>query len=318
MEAVCVGLLVADIFISPIDALPRAGELTAVDGFLTGVGGCAANTAACLRRLDRSVTVVGKVGRDLFGDFVIRDLERLGVDSANVGRSDAQPTSTTVIVNVRGEDRRYLHCFGANAAFSIADVDTRVLDDARLLYVGGYLAMPEVRPGDLARLFHAAKTRSITTVLDVVVPAGAPVSLADVDPVLTYTDYFLPNEDEAGRLTARDGAAGQAAFLSDRFPDCAVVITRGSRGSLARRGNHLIETAAFPFDSVDESGAGDAFAAGLIAGVLDGWPLDRCLQFAAAVGGSCTRALGCTAGVFRKSEALEFLAGAQCRSARST
>jgi 5-dehydro-2-deoxygluconokinase len=58
---------------------------------------------------------------------------------------------------------------------------------------------------------------------------------------------------------------------------------------------------------VDESGAGDAFAAGLIAGVLEGWPLERTLRFAAAVGASCTRALGCTDGVFSMEEALAFL-----------
>jgi len=59
---------------------------------------------------------------------------------------------------------------------------------------------------------------------------------------------------------------------------------------------------------VDESGAGDAFAAGFISGLLEKWPLEKTLRFASAVGASCTRALGCTEGVFRFEEALAFIA----------
>src|SRR5712692_4530508 len=114
MDVVCLGILVADIFASPIVSLPAAGELRLVDRYLLGAGGCATNTAACLRRLGREVRVVGKVGEDLFGDFVLEDLERLGVDPSYVARSRSYPTSNTYIVNVQGDDRRYLHCIGSN------------------------------------------------------------------------------------------------------------------------------------------------------------------------------------------------------------
>ena len=87
MDVVCAGILIADIFASPIDSLPAAGELRLVDRYVLSAGGCAANTAACLRRLGRNVRVVGKVGEDLFGDFVLKDLERLGIDAAGVARS---------------------------------------------------------------------------------------------------------------------------------------------------------------------------------------------------------------------------------------
>jgi sugar/nucleoside kinase (ribokinase family) len=61
-------------------------------------------------------------------------------------------------------------------------------------------------------------------------------------------------------------------------------------------------------ESVDESGAGDAFAAGFITGLLENWSLDRTLRFASAVGASCTRALGCTEGVFHFDEAQSYVA----------
>jgi len=309
MDVICLGILVADLFASPIDSLPNEGELKTTDRFLLSAGGCAVNTAVDLRRLDCSVAAFGKVGGDLFGDFVTAELQRHGIDTSNVKRSATLPTSSTVILNVRGQDRRYLHCIGANAEFSLADVDCAVLKSARILYVGGYLAMPNFGPADLALLFATAKKHSVLTVLDVVIPAGHAVSLQLVEPALPYTDYFLPNQDEARALTGYDEPADQAKCLARVNPACTVVVTRGRRGSLTKCGNALIDTAPFPVDSIDESGAGDAFTAGFIAGLLRDWSIDCTLSFASAVGASCTRALGCHAGVFTFDEAVEFLRG---------
>jgi sugar/nucleoside kinase (ribokinase family) len=305
MDVLCLGILVADVFASPVDSLPNAGELTITDRFLSTVGGCAANTAVDLRRLNRSVAVAGKIGCDMFGDFVVGELQRQGIEVSSISRSPTLPTASTVILNVRGEDRRYLHCIGANAEFSLSDFDFRTLENARILYVGGYLAMPGFSPDDLAHLFEAAHRRTLTTVLDVVIPAGASVSLDCVKPVLPFTDYFLPNQDEARRLTGLEAPAAQAKRLGELNPSCTIVITRGREGSLARCGTALIDTAPFQVESIDESGAGDAFAAGFITGLLENWAIDDILCFAGAVGASCTRALGCHAGVFRFDEAVQ-------------
>ena len=309
MDVVCLGILVADVFVSPVDALPKAGELKTTERFLSTVGGCAANTALDLRRLDRSVAISGKVGRDMFGDFVVGELQRRGIQVSGIRRSQALPTSSTVILNVRGEDRRYLHSIGANAEFSLADVDFQILEGARILYAGGYLAMPGFSPDDLARLFQEARRRRLTTVLDVVIPAGLAVSLDHMKPVLPFTDYFLPNQDEARALTGLDSAADQAECLAQFNAACTVVITRGRDGSLTRCGNEFLDTPPFRVDSVDESGAGDAFAAGFITGLLENWPIGETLRFAGAVGASCTRALGCHDGVFHFEEARHAVAG---------
>lgn len=307
MDVACVGILVADVFASPIPRLPDEGELTTTAGFMTSVGGCAANTAVALRILGRNVTVAGKVGTDMLGEFVISDLRRHGIGVEHIRKTSKQSTSGTVIFTVQGEDRRYLHCIGANADFTLEDIDYTLLDNVRVLYVGGYLAMPSFAPEQLAALFREARRRGLTTVLDVVMPAGASFGMEHVAPALPFTDYFLPNQDEAARLTGRSDPLGQAEYLSEQNPDCAVVITRGPRGSLAKRNRRIIETPPFQMETVDESGAGDAFTAGLITGLLENWELDRALSFASAAGASCTRALGCSAGVFTFDEAVAFL-----------
>jgi sugar/nucleoside kinase (ribokinase family) len=306
MDVACVGILVADVFASPIPRLPGEGELTTTSGFVTSVGGCAANVAVALRILGSTVTIAGKVGTDMFGDFVISDLRRHAIGVEHIRRTSNRSTSGTVIFTVQGEDRRYLHSIGANADFTLEDIDYSLLDDVRVLYVGGYLAMPSFAPEQLARLFEEAKRRGLTTVLDVVMPAGMSFGMQHIALALPYTDYFLPNQDEAARLTGLADAGAQAEYLSALNPDCAVVITRGRHGSFAKRGDRIIETRPYQVETVDESGAGDAFTAGLTVGLLQQWEFEHTLSFAAAVGASCTRALGCSAGVFSFDEAVAF------------
>lgn len=307
MDVVCLGILVADILTNPVDSLPAAGELRLADRYVLSVGGCAANTAISLRRFGRSVTVLGKVGDDLFGEFVLRDLERLGVESSRVARSRTQATSATLIVNVRGEDRRFIHCIGANADFSYADVDLSALDGARVLYVGGYMAMPGFGPQDLTQLFREARKRGLMTALDVVIAAGSRVSLEHVEPALPYTDVFLPNDDEARALTGKEDPVEQARLLARLNPGGTVVITQGTNGVLARRAGRVLRAGTHRVESVDQSGAGDAFSAGFLVGMLEDWPLDATVRFASAAGASCTRALGCTTGVFHFDEAIAFV-----------
>jgi sugar/nucleoside kinase (ribokinase family) len=82
----------------------------------------------------------------------------------------------------------------------------------------------------------------------------------------------------------------------------------GRRGALAQHRDQVLRAAAYQLDCVDESGAGDAFDAGFVTGLLEHWPLEITLRFASAVGASCTRRLGCTTGVFSLEEAEAFVA----------
>jgi sugar/nucleoside kinase (ribokinase family) len=304
-EVFCAGILVADLFAPPLPRLPRAGELLHVVDFLLTVGGCAANTAADLVRLGRSAAVAGKVGRDAAGDFVLGALGAHGIDATPVRRSDA-PTSRTVILPVIGEDRRYVHAVGANADFTVDDVDFDRAAAARVLYVGGYLLLPGLASGDLARLFAHARSRGVLTVLDVAgVRPGT--GMSPLAAVLSHTDVFLPNGDEAHALTGEQAPARQAAI----FLECGakvVAVTLGAAGAVVCAAGERLRAAAYPVEVMDPSGGGDAFDAGFIVGLLEGWDLRRTLAFASAVGASACTRLGCTDGVFTRAEADAFVA----------
>ena len=140
-DVVCVGIVVADMFASPLPHLPVPGELAPVDELLLQTGGCAANTSVDVAKLGAKVAVVARVGNDIFGEFIRDDLEQKGVDVSGIQVSPVTPTSRTVILTVTGEDRRYIHSVGANAEFTLNGVDLGLIADARVLYVGGYLLL---------------------------------------------------------------------------------------------------------------------------------------------------------------------------------
>lgn len=305
VEIFCAGILVADLFAPPLPRLPHAGELLHVDHFLLTVGGCAANTGVDLMKLGRSVAIAGKVGSDAAGDFIVAALSAQGLATDSIRRS-AAPTSRTVILPVVGEDRRYIHAVGANAEFTIGDVDFDRAAAARVLYVGGYLLLPGLSGGDLARLFAHARSRGVLTILDVAgVRPGT--GMAPLAGVLPHTDVFLPNGDEAYALTGERLPERQAAILLDSGAG-VVAVTLGAQGTVVATAAERLRAGAFPVDVVDPSGGGDAFDAGFITGLLEGWDLRRTLTFASAVGASACRRLGCTDGVFTRTEADHFVA----------
>jgi sugar/nucleoside kinase (ribokinase family) len=306
-SALCVGILVADVFVPPLDRLPAAGELLATDDFLLQPGGCAANTAIALGKLGVRAAVCGRVGDDLLGDFVARDLGSREIDTRGVLRTEGSSTSKTVIVPVVGEDRRFIHTFGANAALTARDIEPSALAAAEVIYVGGYLILPSLREDELAGRLREARSHGAQVVLDVAVPSGQELSLEAASVLLPLADYFVPNSDEAWALTGETDPARQAERFVEHGAN-TVVIKLGERGVHVRSGDVSFEVHAPPMQVIEPSGAGDAFAAGLMLGILEGWELERSMRFASVIGGSACTALGCWAGVFTRSQAEEFLA----------
>jgi len=303
----CVGILVADVFVPPLARLPEPGELIATDDFLLQPGGCAANTAIALRTLGVDAAVCGRVGDDLLGSFVEQDLRSHGIDTSGIRRTEGLGTSKTVIIPVAGDDRRFVHTFGANAALTAGDIDPAALEAAEVVCVGGYLVLPSLREDGLADRLRAARAHGTQVVLDVAVPVGASLSLDVAAEVLPFVDYFVPNEDEGFALTGERDPRRQAERFLECGADC-VAITLGDQGVYVRRGDWELDVEAPPMEVVEPSGAGDAFAAGLVVGILAGWELERSVRFAAVLGASACTALGCYAGLLTREEAEAFLA----------
>src|SRR5262245_6882204 len=121
-EVLCVGIVVADHVSTPIDHVPAAGELVMTDRMLLTLGGCAANVAVDLAKMGVGAAVLGRVGDDVFGRVVRGMLDEYGIDTSGLLTTPGLATSQTMVVNVAGQDRRFIHSFGANAAVTGSDI----------------------------------------------------------------------------------------------------------------------------------------------------------------------------------------------------
>ncbi len=308
---VCAGVLVADHLCTPIDHVPTAGELVRADELILNIGGCASNAAMDLARLGVRSAICGKVGADVFGRFVSDTLAEQGVDVSLLRVDPVRATSQTLIVNVKGEDRRFIHSFGANSGLTIDDLDPAFASAPKVFYVGGYLILQGLDSSALAERFKSARANGTMTLLDVATPGPADY-LQHLIEVLPHTDVFLPNTDEAKLILGESDPVKQALKFHDMGAR-RVVITRGEHGSVVVSDTMRAKVGAYPIDFLDGTGGGDAFDAGYMAALIDGLDEIGCLKLASAVGGSCVRAVGTTAGVFNRPEADAFILANELR-----
>ena len=304
-DVLCAGIIVADHVSSPISHLPAPGELVLADQLLLTIGGCAANVAVDLVKLGVRAAVVGRVGGDVFGRVVADMLRDRQVDVSALQVTPDMDTSQTMIVNVMGQDRRFIHTFGANGAFRAADILPERVAKCRVLYLGGYLLMAGVLQEELISVFAAARRSGVKTILDVVTPGPADY-LPRLQQLLPHVDVFLPNNHEAELILGEKDVLRQAETFH-RLGAGTVVITRGDAGSVLVGPEVRLRADAYRVPFVDGTGGGDAFAAGYIDGLLRGLDAEGCLRVGSAVGASCVRAIGTTTGVFTRPELEAFV-----------
>ena len=295
----------ADFLCAPVTHVPNAGGVVMTGAISTAIGGCASNVAMDLAKIGRRAAVVGLVGTDMPGRFVRDQLTQGGVDTSHLVETPGVQTSATLVINVRGEDRRFIHTFGANAEFEGREITSALVRQARVLYLGGFYLMPRLTAERVIEMFRCAREAHVPTVLDVVIPHPQ-ICRGELDKVLPWTDVFMPNVDEARQLTELADPWEQARCFRDAGAE-TVVITCGGEGALLAGKSCTLRSGRFPVEFVDGTGSGDAFAAGYIAGLLDGASPEKCLEIGSALGASCVRRAGATTGVFTRSELDEYL-----------
>ena len=300
-DVVCLGILVADVIVRPVDGLPPGGELELVDEISMHGGGCALNTASVLVRFGLSAAVVGKVGADSLGDFVLRLLEKRGVEHAGVVRDQATSTSASVVLVDSAGERTFLHLPGANGRLRPEELDEEALSSARALHLAGALVMPELDGLPTAAVLERAKSRGVMTSLDTVWDATG--RWERLVPSLPHVDLFVPSFAEAAAVSGEQEPAAAASWLRERGVG-TVALKLGPEGCYVSGEEFEGFLAAPKVQTIDGTGAGDAFAAGFLYGRLAGWPLERSAALANAAGALATTAVGAVEGVTSLDETL--------------
>jgi len=303
---ICLGILVADIVGRPLRVVPEPGRLVLVDEMSLHTGGCAINTATALARLGLPVEVIGKIGTDPFGDFLLNALAERGIETRGITRDQLVGTSATMVMVAPDGERRFVHYIGANAHLKIDDIDLSMVEAGSILHIAGSLVMPGIDGQPTAELLRHARAAGVTTFLDTVWDdTGRWMDI--LAPCLPHVDYFVPSLPEGQALTGLEDPTEIAHALLERGVK-TVGLKMGVEGCLVMSGDgQAIRLPAFQVDVVDATGAGDAFAAGFIAGVWQGWPIEETARFATAVGALCVTGLGASGGLRSLSETVSFM-----------
>jgi sugar/nucleoside kinase (ribokinase family) len=301
VDVVCLGIVVADVICRPVDDLPERGTLGLVDEVALRGGGCALNTASALARLGLEAGVAGKVGADRFGDFLAELLDERGVDRRALVRDSRAPTSATVALVGSDGTRTFLHVPGANGTLRPDELDRELLFAGRALHAAGQLVMPGLDGEPFAELLAEARRRGIATSVDTVFDASGRWAL--VLPSLAHADLFTPSLAEARAISGEPDPARAAAWLRARGAG-AVAVTLGADGCYASGPGFDGYVASPRVEQVDGTGAGDAFAAGLLYATLAGRSFEAALRFACAAGALATTAVGAYDGVGHVGETL--------------
>ncbi len=294
------------------DVVPSFGQVEKlVDSASLAIGSSSAIFACGAARLGLKMAFVGVCGNDVFGRFMLEEMQGLGVNVSNVIVLPGKATGLSVILNqssahgagtTPSNERAILTHAGLISSLKIEDLPDDLLRQSRHLHVGSYFLQNALQPG-LPGLFARAHSLGLTTSLD---PNWDPSGKWQLfDDLLREVDVFLPNENEALALT---GAVSVDDAINDLRKKCGTVAVKlGTRGAQACRGEETAHVPALKLQVVDTIGAGDSFDAGFLYGYLKGWSLEKTLSLAAASGSLSTRSSGGTSAQPTIEEAMRYV-----------
>lgn len=286
------------------DVKPEFGQVEKlVEAASLTVGSSSAIFACGAARLGLQVAFIGVCGDDLFGRFMLAELQKRRVDTSHVLIRPAESTGLSVILN-RPPDRAILTFAGLIPALRPTDIPDTLLAQARHLHVASYFLQKNLQPG-LPDLFRRAHSSGLTTSLDTNYDPSE--KWTGLEELLSVTDIFLPNQTEALALAPADNVETSAQQLAHMAGLVAVKL--GAAGALACQGQSIVRAASLPIHIADSVGAGDAFDAGFLCGYLKHWSLEKTLRLACVCGALSMRRAGGTDGQPALAEALSYVSG---------
>jgi sugar/nucleoside kinase (ribokinase family) len=277
-----------DIIVCCSDVTPRFGEAEQlVDDVRVTIGSSSAIFACGIARLGLPSAVVGVVGKDALGRFLLNGLKERGVDITACLPDGDTRTGATVVLSAGARDRAILTWLGTIGTTRIRHVPSQMVRAARHVHVGAFFLQRSARR-ELPLLFDAAQEQGSTTSLD-----------GNFDPndrwdgelkaALTVTDVFFANANETRSISGEEDLAVAAAQLATDPPPKrrerprTIVVKKGAAGALAYRSGTILTFSPYPATVRETTGAGDSMAAGFVYGLL----AQSSLQGALALGVTC-------------------------------
>lgn len=272
--------------IAQLPRIPKPGETVLGGRFSTAAGGKGANQAVAAHRAGGEVSFVGCIGDDMFGDRMIGEFVREGINAAYVRRKHVPSGVALIFVAADGQNSIAV-APGANAQLTVADVKRAkaVFYEADAMLIQLEIPMPTV-----ATAIKLAAKADLPVILNPAPAQKLP------DELLRHVSILTPNETEVEMLTGvkvRDvSSARRATRLLHKRGVPTVIITLGSRGAFLSAEGVEELMPAFRAKAVDSTAAGDVFNGALAVGLAERLGLKAAVRFANAAAAISVTRLG--------------------------
>ena len=302
-KALCLGIAVTDTYAKSIDKIPKWDTLGTFDEVKYGAGGCAVNTAINLNSLGINCGVSAAIGKDLNGEFIIDQLKKRKIDTANIVKTKNNTAITFAMISSNGK-RRYLTNWGANDIFSIKDLVFSNIQKYSLIHLCGTFAMKTFDGKQTLEFVKKIKKNKSKILISMDTIFNTKVNcLKLIKDLFPYLDIFFPSIEELTLITGYNSIKKNIDFLkATKIP--LTGIKMGKEGSIFIHNNNASYCSPFKVKVIDTSGAGDAFMAGLIFATLSEYSLNYSMIFSTACAANNIQHVGASGNVpyFNKVE----------------
>jgi ribokinase len=285
-----IGDINLDVISLPLKKYPEKDKQIILPKFIIQLGGSSAIFASVCSNLGLKTKFISRLGFDFISEFLIREIQRLGVNS-RIKRIEGEEAGITISLTFKDMKRAMITFRGSNANFSKKDFDLEEIE-GEILHVGGFNLLDKLRK-DVHEIFSHVRKKGMKTSLD---PNWDPKGwtkqrLAELVEILEITDFFFPDYEEGKAITKSKEPRKIVEELLNLGPKI-VALKCGKKGCYVGDKTGIIYAKGFKVKAIQTTGAGDAFDAGFIKAFLSGLSLKECAKFANATGALYTTKFG--------------------------
>lgn len=305
-DIVLAGAAILDIPVVPVDASVFTRISSPADRIIMTSGGDAMNEALVLSRLNKNVRLITRIGKDDAGAYLKHICQSAGIDTTYMREIDGLDTGINVVlVDQEGERRFLTNPHGSLRALQAEDIVPEALEHAKIFCFASIFVFPRISPRQLESMFRMVRDHGLIVCADMTSPKHGE-TVDDLCPALRWLDYLFANETEAQAVTG----AMEPHHMAHRLLKTGVrhvIIKLGSRGCLlADQTGYMELIPACPqTHCIDTTGAGDNFAAGFFAALLDNKSFADCARFANATAAISVESVGASTGVQNAEQVVE-------------
>jgi ribokinase len=275
-----------------VNKLAKAEQERVIEDYAEACGGSAANTAVGLARLGCKVGFIGKVGCDREGDLLIQDFCKEGINTGGVVRAEQGKSGSVLgFVDKKGARALYINS-GVNDTITIDEVNARYASQAQFLHLTSFV-------GDESFQTQKKLLDAIPNSTQISFDPGALYArkgFASLEPIIRKTYVLMPNAIELTLLTGEIDYCKGADLMVGRGVKI-VAVKLGGDGCYVTDGRERHRIEPFKVKVVDTTGAGDAFCAGFLYGLVNGKSLFECGRLGNFVASRCVMKMGARAGL---------------------